>query len=278
MSDDYAYLRSAGKPGVALVRIDSLDREGQPAVSEVQVGTLPPYRSSDRGIAPAMMLNPEGGGMVIANPADKTIYFYQEGMMAPAGTIKNYGREPRGVMIADWSIRERGAGTYQTRSMLSAGGRYDAFVLLNEPRIGACLKIDIPSGLAMPGLVVDTPRELQLKTSWSEKTRLVVGEKATMDFTVTLKEGGKETRQLESESIAVRAFVPPVGPAEDLKARKHGNGFAVDFTPTTEGQLTLLIGSPSLGIDFTRRASVTVGVKSQKNISGARGKDVSKPL
>jgi WD40 repeat protein len=271
MTEDYAYLRSGGKPGVALVRLDSLDRQGQPAVSEVQVGTLPPSRSADRGIAPAMAPSPEGSAMVIANPADKTIYFYQEGMMAPAGTIKNYGREPRGVIIADWSIHEKSPGNYQTRAMLPQAGRYDAYVLLSEPRVGVCLKIDVPAEMAMPGLVMETARDLILKADWTEKTRLVAGEKVTMEFDAKLKEGTKETSDLDPESLIVRAFVPPIGPADNLPVRRSGSRYAVDLVPTTEGQLVLLLGSPSRGIEFTRRASVTVGVRAGKSISKTKG-------
>jgi hypothetical protein len=134
-----------------------------------------------------------------------------------------------------------------------------------------CLKIDVPAEMAMPGLVMETARDLILKADWTEKTRLVAGEKVTMEFDAKLKEGAKETSDLDPESLIVRAFVPPIGPAENLPVRRSGSRYAVDLVPTTEGQLVLLLGSPSRGIEFTRRASVTVGVRAGKSISKTKG-------
>jgi DNA-binding beta-propeller fold protein YncE len=278
MTEDFAYLRSSGKAGVVLVRIDSLDRQGQPVISEVQMGTLPPNRSSDQGIAAAMTPSPEGSAMIIANPADKTIYFYQEGMMAPAGTMKNYGRQPRSVLVADWSLHESEPGHYQTRAIFPRGGRYDAYVLLSDPRIGVCMKVDVPQDMAMPGLDVETSRELILKTAWNSSTRITAGAAATMEFAAILKEGSKENNDLLPEDLVVRSFVPPVGPAENLKVRRSGKGYAVDFVPAVSGQMTLLLGAPSKGIDFTRRASVTVGVVEGKSVSKVRNNVSAKSL
>ena len=52
----------------------------------------------EKGSAPiradSMVLAPEGNSVIVANPADKVLYYYTEGMAAPMGDFQNYQREP----------------------------------------------------------------------------------------------------------------------------------------------------------------------------------------
>jgi DNA-binding beta-propeller fold protein YncE len=258
-TEHFGYVRSTGKPGVTLVQLASLERSGVPAVSEIQAGTKDPIRSSDIGISSAMVSNPDGSGMIISNPADQSIYIYQEGMMAPAGTLKNYGREPRAILTTDWSLKETSAGVHTTQAQFPISGRYDAFVLLSQPRIGTCMKIDVPAGMAMPGLESKGVTKLSWKHSWSKDTRIKVGEEMTFKFTASLLEGEGVVIP-EANDIELRLFTPPVGPATNVVVSKNGNDFEARFKAPMAGQLTILIAMPSKGIDYSRTNSVTIGV------------------
>ena len=44
--------------------------------------------------------------MLVANPADKMIYYYTEGMAAPMGSFQNYRRDPKALLVLDNSLRE----------------------------------------------------------------------------------------------------------------------------------------------------------------------------
>jgi hypothetical protein len=61
-----------------------------------------------------MVPAPEGNSVLIANPADRVIYYYSEGMAAPMGSFQNYRREPRALMVVDRSLREVTSGVYTT--------------------------------------------------------------------------------------------------------------------------------------------------------------------
>ena len=81
----------------------------------------------------------------VANPADKTIYYYKEGMAAPMGNFSNYDREPRAALVVDRSLRERWAGSLRNHSAidtLAADRRRVAF-LLDAPRFIDCF--DLPA-------------------------------------------------------------------------------------------------------------------------------------
>ncbi len=64
--------------------------------------------------------------MLVANPADKMIYYYTEGMAAPMGSFQNYRRVPKALLVLDNGLRETARGVYSTTMRLDAPGYYDA--------------------------------------------------------------------------------------------------------------------------------------------------------
>ena len=84
-----------------------------------------------------MVPAPEGNSVLVANPADRVIYYYSEGMAAPMGSFQNYRRNPRAVMVVDRSLREVTSGVYSTTTKLPKSGIYDVAFLLDSPRIAA---------------------------------------------------------------------------------------------------------------------------------------------
>lgn len=61
------------------------------------------------------------------------IYYYMEGMTAPMGSFKNYGRVPRAVRVVDRSLRETAEGVYSARARIPKRGKYDVAFLLDSP-------------------------------------------------------------------------------------------------------------------------------------------------
>ncbi len=76
----------------------------------------------------------------MANPVDKVLYYYSEGMAAPMGNFQNYRREPLAVMVVDRSLREIKPGIYSTTIKLPASGRYDVAFLNDSPRVSHCFE------------------------------------------------------------------------------------------------------------------------------------------
>ena len=78
--------------------------------------------------------------MLLANPADRMIYYYSEGMAAPMGNFQNYKREARAVKVVDRSLREESLGVYATTLRLPKDGTYDVSLLLDSPRVVHCFE------------------------------------------------------------------------------------------------------------------------------------------
>ena len=47
-------------------------------------------------LADVIVPAPEGDSVLVANPADRVIYYYSEGMAAPMGSFQNYRRNLEG--------------------------------------------------------------------------------------------------------------------------------------------------------------------------------------
>jgi YVTN family beta-propeller protein len=102
---NFAYVRAAGSDEMTQIELASLTNPAGANVTKFPSGQAPdksPHQSS----APSVFPGPEGNTLLIANAADQTIYYYSEGMAAPMGSLQNYRRVPRAVLVADRSLRE----------------------------------------------------------------------------------------------------------------------------------------------------------------------------
>ena len=135
-SDTFAFIRSLATESVAMIRLATIGKDVE--ITEFPGGQSAPEKASPPPAADAMVLAPEGNSVIVANPADKVIYYYTEGMAAPMGDFQNYRREPRAVLVVDRSLRETDAGVYTTTVKLPASGNYDVAFLTDAPRIAHC--------------------------------------------------------------------------------------------------------------------------------------------
>jgi YVTN family beta-propeller protein len=139
----YAYVRGTASEKFSLIELDKLGKEKVTAV-DVQAGQrAPSTMPDDLGVASMIVPTPEGNSVMIAHAPDQMIYFYVEGMMAPMGTLSNYKRKPRGILLLDRSLTEIAPGTYSTPVKLTRSGSYDVPVLINENRIAHCFQADV---------------------------------------------------------------------------------------------------------------------------------------
>jgi hypothetical protein len=88
---------------------------------------------------------------MIAHAPDTMTYFYVEGMMAPMGTLSNYKRRARGLLLLDRSLTETAPGAYETIVKLGRAGSFDVPVLINETRIAHCFRADVGKSPTAPG-------------------------------------------------------------------------------------------------------------------------------
>ena len=157
----YVYVRGVGSEKFSLLELAAL-RAGSPQAVDIQAGRLAPAsRPADIGVADMIAPMPDGNAALIANAGEQLLYLYQEGMMAPTGTLQNYRRVPRGLMLIDRSLSETAPGVYSTTVTLHKAGRLDVPVLVNTPRLLNCFEVTVEPALheaaqaAGPSLVVE---------------------------------------------------------------------------------------------------------------------------
>ena len=133
---------------------------------------------------------PEGNSVVVAGTADRALYVYSEGMMAPRGTLLNYGREPRAVLVLDRSLREVEPGVYTAPALLRENGTYDVHLLVDSPRTPMCLEWKV-AGVPQAASAVSRP-PLMLKAGFQLSQELVAGQRTTLRFTLAPVDKGTD--------------------------------------------------------------------------------------
>ncbi|MDX6692605.1 MAG: hypothetical protein QOF02_208 [Blastocatellia bacterium] len=142
-TDRYAYIRGTGSEKFSLIDLNGAGKGTLSAV-DVVAGRQPASAApEDIGVADMIAPTPEGNAAMIANAPDGMIYYYVEGMMAPMGTLSNYKRRPRALLLVDRSLDETAPGVYSTPIKLTGAGRFDVPFLLDQPRLVNCFQLEV---------------------------------------------------------------------------------------------------------------------------------------
>ena len=177
----FAYIRSLGSEYVTMIPLSELEKAGTPSTKTFATGVNPPGRASHLPIADAIVPTPEQYAVAVTNPAEKTVFYYMEGMTAPMGNFRNYGHDPLAAMVVDRSLRETGPGVYSARLRFPLGGTYDVAFLLDSPRVVHCFSAAVKPN---PLLAKSVPKGLGLEYLFDRKT-VGVGEKIPLRIRLT---------------------------------------------------------------------------------------------
>ena len=273
---DVAYVRARGNEFVSLINLSSIGRqEIETSVNRFPAGQKAPQASPFSSMADAMIVTPDAGAVLVANPADKMIYYYMEGMAAPMGTFQNYRRDPRALLVWSRSLRETSPGTYTTTVKLGKKGNYDVPLLLESPRIVHCFNFTVSANAAY-----GSQRAVPIKIEFPIQERTAyAGEKYKLSFKVV----DTQTQQPRSDlkDLRVLTFLAPgIWQQRDL-AEPLGNGlYEINFVPPHAGAYYIYFNCQSLGVDFnqlphltiqaTRRDGTTATPSSPQHSPGAR--------
>jgi YVTN family beta-propeller protein len=257
-TDGFAYVRNTGEGRVSLIDLKTLEGAGRPSVVNVTMGQKRPADARELGRSDPIAPLPEGNGVIVAGAADRALYLYQEGMMAPRGTHLNYGREPRAVLVLDRSLREVEPGVYTADALVRENGTYDVQFLLDNPRVVACAEWKVG------GVPEDASRArrlpLVLTPEFDPKATFTAGATVPLRFKLepTPGSGGAPVRP---EEIRVLLFRTPGTWQWRTAPHPVGEGrFEVDFVPPEPGQYKFVVGVESRGIDPGRLPHFTLGV------------------
>ena len=251
-TDAFAYVRSLGADEVTAIRLSTVGKEpdtikfpgGQAAPGAARV-----YESSADAYVPA----PEGGSMLLANPADGMIYFYSEGMAAPMGNFQNYKRSPRAVKVVDRSLREESLGVYATTVRLPNDGTYDVSLLMNSPRVVHCFETT-----AKPNPTLKTEQKAGLRIEYLNKERtLRPGEDYKLRFKLSDAATGQPKDDLKD--VRVLFFLSPgVWQKRDFARPVGGGVYELDVSAPREGVYMVFVESQSQGVGFRQLPYLTL--------------------
>jgi DNA-binding beta-propeller fold protein YncE len=196
-SEAFAYVRHAESERYQLLELGSLGHGDSPKVADVPLGERPPGRDApaERTFVPL----PEGGGALILNAADRSVFHFAEGMSAPMGSYSLYPWPARGVLLADRSLRETSEGAYETFFRTPRAGLYRAvFLISSSPKLYDCsLGVQVASPSSG---VPERPLEIEAPFLASQ---LVAGERSNLE--IILREPKGHLPKNGVQDLALRA-------------------------------------------------------------------------
>jgi DNA-binding beta-propeller fold protein YncE len=235
----YAYIRAAGSEEVSMIRLSTVEGGKEPAISRFPGGQTAPEYASGPAIPAAIVPAPDDGAVLVSNPADKSIYYYSEGMAAPMGSFQNYRREALGVLAVNRNLRETKPGVYSTTVRLAKGGRFDVPFLLDSPKMTQCFdySVTLPTDLVKeePSKVVKLERLFEPATTAG----------APMTVRVRLVDGNGKPLQ-DVQDLRVLTFTPALHQTRTF-AKPVGDGvYEATVVPPHAGVYYVFFESSSL--------------------------------
>ena len=250
-TSQFAYIRSAGSEFVDMIKLADITKEA--AVTHFPAGEKAPEKSPARSPADAIVPAPEGGSVLVANPADQMIYYYTEGMAAPMGSFQNYRRDPKALLVLDNSLVETNEGVYSTVIRLSGSGDYDVAFLLDSPRVVNCFNLKVVEDPNQPKV---TEVSIKIEPLWKEGTAKV-GSSFNVRFKATVSGTGEASQKLEDVGVLV-FLAPGVWQYRDVAKPLGGGVYEINFTPPQPGVYYVYFQCPSLEIHYNQIRPVTI--------------------
>jgi YVTN family beta-propeller protein len=258
-TEAYGYVRSLGSDEVLLMALKDLDKVASVQPTHIPAGQAAPEAAGTTAAAEVITATPEAGAVLIANPADQTIYYYTEGMSAPMGSFQNYRREPRGVMVVDRSIRETAPGVYAANIKLPQGGNYDLAFLLDSPRVVNCFDVAVKENPQMARRGNEAPLQVQYLV---ESVKIRPHEKLNLKFRLRDTQTGKARSDLKD--VGVLTFLAPGIWQERQWANALGDGvYEINFVPPDEGVYYVFVHCPSLKVKLNQLPFIVLDGRSQ---------------
>ena len=261
-SDTLAYVQSRSSELVRMIPLSQAAGAGSngtvPQPAEFSGGQAPLGRALN---GERIVSAPGDTAMLVANAADRTIYYYKEGMAAAMGSFSNYSREPRAVRVIDRSLRARGPGEYETVTRVKEPGEYDVVLLVDSPRLVHCFPIRVEAS---------EPRSEVAQTAKViprfERSTVEVGRDRPVAFQLL---GSKEGRPLTGlHDVTVLALRAPGVWQRRFPAVASGDGYQADVQLPEPGAYYVFVESRAAGLRLNNSQFFTLQ-------AAAKGADVA---
>jgi YVTN family beta-propeller protein len=242
-TEQFAYVRSGGSEFVTMIKITDLDKEAEVAVTRFAAGQKAPKESPASSYADAVVTAPGTGSVLVANPADKMIYYYTEGMAAPMGSFQNYRRDPKALLVLYNGLVETARGIHTTTIRLPAPGQYNVALLVDSPRLVNCFEFTVAEN---PELSKEAVVAIKVEPLIVNPTPRV-GESYNLRFKVTDANSGLPKSNLQDMGVLV--FLAPGLWQQREWAKSQGDGvYEMSFIPPKAGAYYIHFHCPSLGV------------------------------
>lgn len=252
-SKGIAYVRHRGSETILMIPLSQVGHEGAAVpVVDFPGGQGPPGKMALPTPASGIVQAPGEDAILLANPEDRMIYYYKEGMAAPMGSFQNYSRQPRAVLAVDRSLRPAGPGRYSTTFVLGPPGRRDLALLVNSPRIAECFPFTI---LANP----DKPdgRAPVVATALQPNSKIAPGREVVLRFRLVRSSDDKPSTGLSD--VRIVTFLSPGVNRRALPAAEVEPGvYEARFTPSEEGIYFVFVESASAGLKVQKSPATVI--------------------
>jgi YVTN family beta-propeller protein len=254
-SNELAYIRHRGSEIVLMIPLKTVGEAGRPvSVVDFPAGQHPPGRLPRPTPADGIVQAPGATAVLIANPEDEVIYFYKEGMAAPMGHFRNYGKQPRAVQVVDRSLREVRPGVYETLARMGGSGEYELALFVRSPRLVHCFPVKVVDNPALAAQREKRPLDVEIRI---ESSTVKVGEEVRVRFRLTDPESGAPKTGLDD--VRTLTFLSPGLSQERQWAAGLGDGlYEVTFRPQEEGLYYVFLEVPSAGLELKKSPYVTL--------------------
>ena len=247
-TDEFAYVRAAGSDQVKMIRLASLATDPDVSMAQFPAGQLPPAAAKSESRAAAIVPAPEPKAVLVANPADRTVYYYMEGMAAPMGNFTAKGRSPKAVLVLDRSLRESEPSVFSIRTKVPAAGTYDVAFFMNEPRVVHCFELTVAADPAAPPKALQRAVKIETLT---EPRPFKAGEEVELRF--RLSDAATKEPHRDVRDVRALAFLAPGTWQKRVAAQPDGEGiYRVRVTVPKSGIYYLFLESPSLELAINK--------------------------
>ncbi len=260
-SDELAYVRHKGSETVLMIPLKTVGEPGTPVpVVDFPGGQNPPGRLPLATPADGMIQAPGAAAVLVANPEDKAIYYYKEGMAAPMGHFQNYGKQPRAVLVVDRTLREVKPGVYETTAQMTGAGDYELALYVDAPKLIQCF----PMKLAENPVLAQS-RKLPLGVELqSGKSTVGVGEDVMVRFKLTDPADGSPRTGLKD--VHVLTFLSPgIWQQRHWASEVEKGLYEIHFKPPEAGIYFVFVEVASAGLELQKSPFLVLTAEAPKS-------------
>jgi len=263
-TDTYTYVRHLGTPEVKLIPLAQLGKKITIEPHTVPLGSRNPGAYPYGAMADSISPTGEWTAVVAANPGDRMVYYYMEGMIGPMGSYSTYGRIPRAVGVVDRSVREIEKGVYAAKIRVPEAGNYNVAFLIDSPTVDQCFSFTAAANPLIEAKKEKYPVRLEFL---NPEFNISVNEPFTVEFSLKSSSTNEPLEGLKDVLVITTRM--PGNWQDRQRAKPVGGGrYEVSLMPEQTGAYMVAVAVPSFGVDVTElpyRSFRAIEHKASKN-------------